>query len=194
MDGELPSPRPLLVLINGAPGSGKTTLAHQIAEATSLPVVSRDSVRAGLAETFGDSHDSGRRSINQRVVSTTWGIVEDLLSQGVSVISEQSCVRGLSEQDPQPLTGMARTVVVHCRTSPEVAKQRFIARSLRYSRQPTFGAGASPHIERMDQGTFDWSAYGPLDLDVPTLLVDTTDGWMSDLESIIAFAQHSSSE
>ncbi len=194
MYAEFPSVRPRLVLINGAPGSGKTTLAHQLAQVTSLPVVSRDAVRAGLAETFSASCASGRSMTNQRVVSTTWGIIEHLLSLGVSVISDQSCVRGLSEQDLQPLMRIARTVVIHCRTSPEVAQRRFIARSLRYSIQPTFGAGAAPHIERMDQGTFDWSAYGPLDLGIPTLLVDTTDSWVPDLDAIVAFARCKPSE
>ena len=193
MHAEFPSVRPLHVLINGAPGSGKTTLAHQLAQVTSLPVVSRDAVRAGFAETFSASCASDRSVMNQRVVSTTWGIIERLLSLGVSVISDQACVRGLAEQDLQPLTRIARTVVVHCRTSPEIAQRRFIARSLRDGRQPVFGAGAAPHIERMDQGTFDLSAYEPLDLDVPTLMVDTIDGWMPDLDVIVAFVRRRSS-
>ena len=194
MCAESPSVRPLLVLINGAPGSGKTTLAHQLAQVTSLPVVSRDAVRAGLAETLSASCATDRSMMNQRVVSTTWGIIEHLLGFGVSVISDQACVRGLSEHDLQPLMRIARTVVIHCRTSPEVAQRRFIARSLRYGSEPTFGAGAAPQVERMNQGTFDWSAYGPLDLDVPTLLVDTADGWMPDLDAIVAFARCKPSE
>ena len=42
-------------------------------------------------------------------------------------------------------------------------------------------------VAEMEVGTFDWSPFEPLDLDVPRLLVDTTDGYAPDLAAIVAF-------
>jgi adenylate kinase family enzyme len=46
------SPRPLLVIVCGKPGSGKTTLARRLAEMDALgpPLLSRDAIKVGLDE------------------------------------------------------------------------------------------------------------------------------------------------
>lgn len=41
---------PLLVLVSGLPAAGKTTLAGRLAHALQLPVLSRDAIKDGLAE------------------------------------------------------------------------------------------------------------------------------------------------
>ena len=39
-----------LILINGLPGSGKTTLSRELGKALSLPVISKDHLKEALAE------------------------------------------------------------------------------------------------------------------------------------------------
>jgi adenylate kinase family enzyme len=48
---------PTLIVVSGPPGSGKTTLAHQIARAVVSPSFHRDEIKEGMAHAtpaFGD--------------------------------------------------------------------------------------------------------------------------------------------
>jgi hypothetical protein len=40
---------PTLMIVSGPPGSGKTTLAHQIARAVGCPAICRDEIKEGMA-------------------------------------------------------------------------------------------------------------------------------------------------
>jgi adenylate kinase family enzyme len=39
--------RPTLIIVSGPPGSGKTTLAHEIARAVGCPAICRDEIKEG---------------------------------------------------------------------------------------------------------------------------------------------------
>jgi predicted kinase len=185
------SARPLLVLVSGKPGSGKSTLAGRLADALSLPLVSRDAIRGGLGETLGVADDDlvGISAVTHISVGVFYGTITYLLDAGVSLVAEQSFRRGLDERHFPPLTQRARTVIVHCNTSTAEAQRRFVERerSRRPDRHPPPGAGI--HIDRMERGVFDWAVFDPLAVGVPILRVDTTQAYASGLDAIIAFCR-----
>ena len=53
-------------------------------------------------------------------------------------------------------------------------------------------AGAERVSDQLVRGTFDWTVFGPLAVDVPLLRVATTQGYAPHLETIIAFCHGSS--
>jgi predicted kinase len=63
-----------LVLVNGLPGSGKTTLATQLAARLSVPLVSTDAVKELLADSFPAIPVSSLASI---ATETAWSLVAE---------------------------------------------------------------------------------------------------------------------
>ena len=106
----MPSPR--IVLISGAPGSGKTTLGRHLADALSVPHVNKDRIREGLWLTDPSIARDGDQ---------IWGIwmssLRLLLTAGVSVVVDQTLYRGRSEADLcSQLLPLGRAVNVHTRS------------------------------------------------------------------------------
>lgn len=188
--------RPLLVLVSGKPGSGKSTLAQRLAaqDILWLPLLSLDAIKTGVAETLQVAAEDTARwpVLTGTAVAVFYATITQFLRAGVSLIAEHSFRRGLSERGLQPSTQLARIVNVYCQTSPAEAHRRFVERerARRPNRQPI--RGAQLPLEHMARGTFDWDAFDPLDLDVPTLLVDTTREYAPDLDTIVAFCRGAS--
>ena len=79
--------------------------------------------------------------------------------------------------------------LVHCHTSRELSIRRFIDRFERGVRHACFED--RHRIEHLQAGGTDsaWDRAEPLQLNLPTLVVETSDGYTPDLDQIIAFAQ-----
>ena len=165
---------PALIVVSGQPGTGKTTLAHEIARAVGAPAICRDEIREGMVHA-GTPDRTMRRAYD--AFFDTLGV---LLRAGCTVVAEAAFQDRLWRPILSPMAGLATIRIIRCATAPAVARSRIEQRMLVATRAAHDDRG---HLTRPPD-----PAWTPISLDVPTLDVDTTDGYDPGLPEIIAFA------
>ena len=175
------SHRPVLVVVSGPAGSGKTTLAHELARALRCPAICRDEIKEGLVRGRG-SHDE---SIDPDLVTyeAFFEVVRVLLAAGVATVAEAAFQHHHWAPGLVPLGSLASIRVVQCRTDPAVARERFVTRA------PARAAHADDALlPRIDDGRY-YAEFERVAIAAPSIAVDTTAGYEPALEDLVAFIE-----
>ena len=110
---------PLLVVVSGAPGSGKTTLARALADEMKLHHFERDRLFWSVEFTTGIPK-LDRQNVG---IPLFYKIVEQLLADKLSLVIDGTLYKGASEVEIRRLQHVADVVNIHCRA--ENTTQRF---------------------------------------------------------------------
>jgi predicted kinase len=116
-----------LVYVSGAPGSGKSSLAVPLAAALGYALLTKDRIKETLHDAFGAPEPdlAWSRRLGGAAMELLWALAAD----APAVLIEAN-FRPYSEYERAKLSGLAaRPVEVHCACPPELAVQRYNARS-----------------------------------------------------------------
>lgn len=181
--------KPFLIVVTGRPGSGKTTLAHALAREVRCPALCRDEFKEGLVNTATSSHAALGADANWRVYETFFQAVELLVANGITLVIEAAFQHKLWVPKLEPLLNRASVRIVVCSVDPQLARARFIQRGLADTNRERFHGDFAVHAAK-DGVQLPITNYDPPHLPVPTLEVDTTDGYQPELDVIVSFAMH----
>ncbi len=165
---------PILLLVSGPPGAGKTTLGKQIARDLKMPFFNKDGIKETLFDALGWRDRDWSRQLGSASALLLFHCIERQLEAGQSVVAESAYqaaydaprVRALQEQFH------CRVLEVHCTAAKDVLLARFLARAQSSQRHP--GHGEAAQLEELRANLLN-GMYRPLSEGGAALMVDTTD-------------------
>jgi len=121
---------PTIIFVNGLPCSGKTTLARQIAEELSLPILEKDGIKERLFDTLGWTDLEWSRKLSKASREVLFYILTAEVAAMQSILVECNFV---SVYDSPKISEIAiaypfKAIQILCKADGDILYQRFIRR------------------------------------------------------------------
>ncbi len=180
---------PILVVVTGAPCTGKSNIAHPLAEQLSLPLIEKDAVKEQLFDSLGVGGRNWSRRLSRASFDLLYRFAEPALRAGPGCIVEGNFKPAEETQHFNSLiesTG-CRAAQIYCHASAGVIRARYAARAAQQQRHP----GHVDHLyhpNEMARTVVD-GTYAPLDIGGRLIEVDTSGPGAVDIEALAAWVR-----
>ena len=175
---------PMLIVVSGAPGSGKTTLALRIAGALALPLISKDAIKEALADSVGlpqTVEESSR--LGDAAHAAMFALARSTLEAGGIAVLDSNFRRGRSERELVAVAAGRPVRVIHCEADPATIERRYIGRASTRHRSHLDHLRTGDVMRELADGS-----YEPLVIPgAPVLVIDTSDDQMPAIGPIRSF-------
>lgn len=182
--------RPTLVVISGMPATGKSTLAETLAERLGWPVFTKDSFKELLFDVAGHDEDAFDEAESERIgaqaIALLLEIATGLVTANVNVVLEGNFRADLAARQLEPFLPRAELRHVYCALDLPEILTRYQQRLDRDERHPVHVDTGNPEDLTAALREKD---YGPIRLQIPTLIVDTANGFDPPVERIAEFCR-----
>ena len=182
---------PTLLVVSGPPATGKTTLAHALAQALHCPAICRDEIKEGFISGAAPESFAPQRgdAANLEATAAFFDVVELLIRRGVTLVAEAAFQHHRWAPRLTALTEAASIRVITCAATVDVVRDRRRRRWRNESWRRRFHADSDPDQLRSAEQLHDApGSYQPIRLKLPVLVVDTSDGYRPAFDEIVAFA------
>ena len=176
--------KPTVVYISGAPGSGKSTLAGILAEKLYVHRISSDLVKGGLAYT------DPTQDRNATTGSVFVPMLIETARHGVSYVVDHVLQKEIAKETIiDKLVEVANVIYIHVEATDPIG--RYVDRNATSTipdiirRRNILMERAAHHRNNLE------NTQNVIDLDVPTLLVNTDDGYEPSIKKILGFIEES---
>ncbi len=163
-----------VIIINGLPGTGKTTLSQKLAEKLGLVCLNKDVIKETIFEELGYEDRAWSKKVGNCSYSILYPFLEQLLKAGQNLIFESNFKEQYDSKKFQELQRVhgCEYFQILCEADGKVLYQRFVDRVQKKERHP---GHCDEAVAEEQEDLLLNGVWKPLDIPGELLRIDTTD-------------------